>query len=1353
MTTISELPYGQEAGAVDEVFAFPLSLAQERMWYLHQMEPGSALYNIPSAMRLRGPLDEGALRHALDELVRRHEPLRTTFGMLDGEPVQVVHPPRPLELPMTELQGAEAGLRDEALRSCMRDEAARPFDLAAGPVFRAQLVRLAPDEHTLLLSIHHIVTDGWSMGILLRELGALYAAYRRGEPSPLPELPIQYADYAIWQREHLQGAGLASQLDYWRERLEGAPAVLELPTDRPRPPVASFRGATERVALPAELARALRALAQREGCTLFVVLLAAWQALLARYAGTDDVVVGTTVANRTLGETEGLVGLFFNVLALRTRSGGDPSFRELVARVRETTLGALQHQDVPFGSVVEAVRPERSPSHAPVFQVLFELHNASGAALSLPGLELSSAEYELVTAKYDITLTLVDRADGIAGGLQYATDLFDASTMRRMAGHFQVLLEAVAADPEVRLSSAPLLTPPERQRELGEWNDTAAEYPHVCIHQLFEEQARETPHAVAAVFQDERLTYAQLDARANQLAHRLRRMGVGPESRVALCLERGLELLVAFFGVLKAGGAYVPLDPTHPAERLRYMLEDSGAGVLLTQSWLVDGLPPHGAEVLALDTLALAHEPATPPRSGVTPENLAYIYYTSGSTGRPKGVVMHHYGPANYFAWCRHAYRAAGGRGAPILSSMAVDLTLANFLPLFTGAQVVLLPEGPGVDALADAIREGPPFGMIKITPTHLALLTALLTPEEAAASTGVLVIGADNLMGESTVFWQESAPDVTLINEYGPTETVVGCSIYTLPPGAHREGRVPIGRPIPNLTMYVLDERMEPVPVGVPGELYIGGVGVARGYLNRAALTAEKFVPDPFSPRAGERLYRTGDQARRLADGNIEFLGRRDFQVKIRGYRIEIGEVESVLRQQPSVQDVLVMAREDRPGDPRLVAYVVPRGEGAEPELRQALRARVPEYMIPSAFVFLERLPAGSTGKVDRKLLPAPEARPALEEAPGAPDDPLELRMVEVWEEVLGVHPVGVDDDFFELGGNSLLSVRLLARIRRAFGCDFPLAALVTGGTARAAAAAVRDALGALPTVATPLVAIRPEGGRAPLFCVHPAGGGVLGYVALARHLGADQPVYGLQDPLYAEGERSDLPVEELAARYLEAIRPVRGSGPVRLLGWSFGGVVAFEMARQLRERGEEVGLLALLDTIAPTADYAAFFNDTEEVESKVLFGIAREAAASRGKALGLRYHEVREAEGEERLARVVEALKRAGVVHADTPPSAMDAALRQWWSRMELLHRYVPRPYAGEITLFRAQGVDEQVQEAWPELAERFLRDPTRGWAPLASHPVRVVEVPGEHATLGTEPHVRTLAARLAECLGGPG
>ncbi|HEU4556496.1 MAG TPA: amino acid adenylation domain-containing protein, partial [Longimicrobium sp.] len=907
--------------------ALPLSFAQERLWFIDRLEPGSATYNLPAAVRLTGALDEAALERALGEIVRRHEALRTVFAEVDGAPVQVIAAFGGFALPVEDLSGLGEADREAAVRRRAGEEATRPFDLSAGPLFRVTLLRLGEEDHVLVLAMHHIISDGWSMGVLNRELSALYEAYREGRDSPLPELPVQYADFAVWQREQLAGEVLERRLAYWRERLAGAPGLLELPTDHPRPAVQTYRGASVPVELSPELLERLQALGRSEGATLYMTLLGAFQVLLGKYAGSEDVVVGSPIAGRTRSEVEELIGFFVNTLVLRTGLGGDPSFREVLRRVREATLGAYEHQEVPFERLVEELQPERSLSHSPLFQVMFALQNADDGGGALPGLEVSGVGAAMEIAKFDLSLSLAATSSGLRGGVTYSTDLFDRSTVQRMLGHLERVLEQVAADADVRMSRLELLSAQERGLVVDAWNRTEAEYPaDRCIHELFEAQAARTPHAVAAIHEHDSLTYAELNARANRLAHLLRRLGVRPEVRVGICQSRGLDLLVSLFAVLKAGGAYVPLDPAYPAERLAFTLRDANVAALLTQESLRDllTLEDH-VHVVCVDTDAdvIARESAENPAGGATSRNLGYLIYTSGSTGVPKGVAIEHESAVVMLAWAAgmHTDEELGGMLAS--TSICFDLSIYEFfLPLSKGGKVIIvenalaMPTSKAVDQvrLINSVPSAA-YALIKAGSIPRAVTTVNLAGEPLRTE----IVDALYAHGVERVF-----------DLYGPSEDTT-YSTYTL-----RRAGAPatIGKAISNTQAYVLDEAMRPVGIGVPGELYLAGLGLARGYLGRPGLTADRFIPDPFASDAGGRLYRTGDRVRWNPDGTLEYMGRLDHQVKIRGFRIETGEIESTLRKYPGVRETVVMAREDEPGDKRLVAYLV-GGDGDAEALR----------------------------------------------------------------------------------------------------------------------------------------------------------------------------------------------------------------------------------------------------------------------------------------------------------------------------------------------------------------------------------------------------------------------------------
>lgn len=1012
----------------------PLSYAQQRLWFVNKLAPESTAYNIPFGLNLRGNLHQPALQWCLDEMVRRHEVLRTTFPSPQGVPVQKISDSAALQIEEADLRQVPENEREDVSRRLGQEQAGKPFGLAAGPLLRLKLLQFADHEYVLLVTMHHIISDGWSIAVMAKEFAALYELYIKDRDAgcSLPDLKVQYADYSVWQRERLLGPFLEQQLAYWRKQLEGAPEVLALPADRPRPARATYAGARERITIPSNLNVALRQLSRIEGSTLFMVLLTAFQSLLGRYSDQIDVVVGTTIAGRTSAETEPLIGMFVNMLALRSDLSGNLSYRQLLGQVRETLLGAYAHQEVPFERLVSELQLERNLGHSPIFQVTLELQNTPQEVMTLPGLQIERMSIPTGTSKFDLTLSLNDTSGEMSGIIDYNPDLFDSATVQRFIGHYRNFLKAIASQPDMKLSEVPFLSPDEREQLLFTWNDTSRAHPQEqCMHHLFEAQAESVPEKVAVIYEERELTYGELEQRANALAHYLAKLGVGPEVRVGICMERGPEMAVGLLGILKAGGAYVPLDPSHPAERLSYMLADSRASVVLTQQHLLSRPFPTGFPTLCLDKQwDLIAVGATAQLRRAIPDNLAYIYYTSGSTGKPKGVAITHRAIVNYIRWAVQAYNAMKGNGAPVHSSIAVDMTLSSFLPLFAGSSIKFMPAGPGMEGLLHLLKGRPEWALVKLTPTHLTVLNSELSSAEMAQAARALVIGGDNLLAESILPWRKNAPHVLLVNEYGPTETVVGCCTYSVSACSSRQGSVPIGKPIENMRMYVLDRYGQPVPIGVFGELYIGGTGVARGYFERPGLTAEKFVPDEFSGEKGGRLYRTGDQARFLPDGNLEYLGRLDHQVKIRGFRIELGEIEAALSSLPGIDTALVMVREDAPGEKRLVAYVVARESIDFTEVLRQLKERLPDYMVPVAFLQMERLPLSASGKIDRKALPAPEI--VIDEGKyRSPRTALERILCGIWEDLLGVPQVGIHDNFFQLGGDSILCIQVIARAR----------------------------------------------------------------------------------------------------------------------------------------------------------------------------------------------------------------------------------------------------------------------------------------------------------------------------------
>ncbi len=1172
-----------------------LSFAQQRLWFFDQLAPGLPTYNMPAAVRLEGPLDLAALRQSLDEIVKRHESLRTTFRTVNGQPTQVIAPTLMLDLPVVDLRKLSASEQESEVRRLVTADAQRPFDLSQGPLVRAAVLTLGDDDHVGMLTMHHIVSDGWSSGVLARELATLYVGFCTGAPSSLPALPIQYADFAHWQRQWLQGDVLESQIAYWKERLVGAPEVIDVSTDFARPPVQTFRGSRQSVVLPKPLRESLKALIGREGVTLFMALLAAFKVLLHIYTSQDDLVVGTPVANRNRLETEGLIGFFVNTLALRTDLSGNPSFREVLRRVRETCLGAYAHQELPFDRIVEELRTARDLGRNPLFQVMFELHNAPQRTLELPGMSLTPVEGDSETAHFDLTLRIIDTEQGLTAAFVYNTDLFEADKIARMLRNFQTLLEAIEADPEGRLSDLSVLTEGERRQLLVEWNAGEPDVPsNSCVHQLFEAQAELTPDAVAVVFDAEQLTYRELNRRANQLARHLRVLGVGAEARVAICLERSLETVIGLMGVLKAGGAFVHLDPAHPKERLGYMLKDAEVRVLLTREKLVAGLPENDAKIVCLDSdwEIIARESSENPEDTTRPEDLAYVIYTSGSTGRPKGVLVSHGAIAGHCLAIQSYYELSSLDVVLQFASPSFDVSLEEILPtLITGARLVVM--GTDVWRPAELHEKISEFGLTVLNlPTaywrELAREWADVPALDPDIQPRLFIVGGDTLLPDALeLWWRTPLSSIRLVNGYGPTETTITATAFDVGPHVdettpHR--RVPIGRPLANRAVYILDRYGNPAPIGVRGELHIGGRGLARGYLNLPELTAEKFVPDPFRAEPGALMFKTGDLARYRPDGNIEFLGRADDQVKVRGFRIELGEIETVLGQHPAVREAVVVVREDAPGEKRLVAYVV--ADTSAGELRQFLRERLPDPMAPATIVLLDVLPVMPNGKVDRRALPVPDrAGREAEKALVGPRDELEHQLVQIWEEVLDVRPIGVTDNFFDLGGHSLLAVRLFALIEERLGKRLPLTAVFQGATVEHLAA-VYFRRQAEPGSQSSLVPIQPAGGRPPLFLVHPAGGQVFPYIHLARSLGFEQPCYGLQAAGLDDGQDRLTRIEDMASRYIHALQTVQPTGPYFIGGWSMGGVIAFEMAQQLVGKGQEVASLVLVDAGLPTSE-----------------------------------------------------------------------------------------------------------------------------------------------------------------------
>ncbi|MDJ1181649.1 amino acid adenylation domain-containing protein [Roseofilum sp. BLCC_M143] len=1320
----------------------PLSFAEQRLWFLDRLQEKSVAYNEIEALRLRGSLSVEGLQAALQEIVRRHESLRTNYQAVDGSPVRVIRPELDLQMSMVDLQHLPPEEKLSEVQQLGDRISGQPFDLANEPLARVTLLQLAADDYVLLLAMHHIITDGWSMGVFANELEAFYGAKVLGKPSPLAQLPIQYADFAIWQRQPAIAEILSPQLSYWKQQLAGTTPLLELPTDYPRQRVQTSRGGKEFFEFDFELTERLKHLSRENGVTLFMTLFAAFSTLLYRYSGQPDIVVGTPIANRNRSEIEGAIGFFVNTLVLRTQFEGNPSFLEFLARVRQVSLDAYAHQDLPFEQLVEALQPPRSLSHSPIFQVMFALQNAPRKPLELPGLSFNWLPLETAKAKFDLFLSMEETEAGLIGYWEYNRDLFEQSTIRRMMGHFETLLGAILANPEARVGELPLLTAAERHQLLVEWNNTEAEYPQdKCIHQLFEEQVERTPDAVAVVFAEERLTYRELNAKANQLARYLQRLGVGPEVIVAICIERSPFMIVAILGILKAGGAYVPLNPAEVGQRLSFICEDTQSSVLLTTQSLVDRLPQLELTIACLDALfpednAIAK---TSPMSAVTADNLAYVIYTSGSTGQPKGVQIAHRNLSPLLHW--------GYRNLPLNESDRCIQYLSYyfdwsvweiFMTLTSGASLFIPDDEQALNftQTIDFINQNK-ITIVHATPTQFQ---GLMKDSQPLKTLKYAPIGGEALSIDLVErSHQLLASDCRIFNMYGPTEGTIISTVLEIDRSQLDSYRslptIPIGVPVANTNCYILNSSKIAQPIGIPGELWIAGDGVARGYLNRPELTEDKFVANSLvtsqsniKNSQGNTLYKTGDLAYWLPDGTIEYIGRIDHQVKIRGLRIELGEIEATLTQHPSLREAVVIVREDTPGDKRLVAYLATdESPLSTSELRSFLTSKLPEYMLPNAFVFLAAIPLSPNGKVDRRALPAPNVENLSKSASFiGPRNPTELQLSQIWSEVLNISPVGVTNNFFDLGGHSLLAVRLMARIERQLGIHLPLATLFTELTIESQA----NLLSAKSDVRSPsaLVPIQASGELPPLFCVHPVGGNVLCYAELARHLGNNQPLYGLQSPGLS-GEKEPLTkIEEMAAIYIEALQEIQPAGPYYLGGWSMGGVVAWEMARQLQLQGQEVALVALIDSYAPNA--------ISEIEKTDEATLANSLAADLGGMFGLELpisaDDIQQLQPEEQLQHIFAIAKRRNLLPPEVGIEQMRKLFEVFKANRVAVANYQPQPYSGRVVQFCAS-----------------LPEEDRGWRSLVTGELEVFVIPGDHYGMMRQPHVGVLAQKLGACL----
>ena len=1307
-----------------------LSYAQQRLWVLDQLMPGSNAYNMPAQKSLEAGFSVAALEQSFSEVIRRHEALRTTFVLTGNRLVQRINPPMSLKLPLVNLRGLDPGERGVVADRLRQESALRSFNLAAGPLMRATLIRIDEEQSLFLLNMHHAVSDGWSMRVLLHEVEALYEAYSEGLPSPLTELEVQYADYAEWQREWLQGEILKEEVSFWRRQLEGAPTLLQLETDHPRQSLRPLRSAYQKVAFSAEVSQWLREFHRQEGATLFMTLMAGFHALLWRYTGQNDILVGTPVAGRSRVELEPLIGFFVNMIPIRTSFSSNPTFRQLVNQVRDAALAAYTHQELPFDKLAEELQPSRSPGRNPIFQAILAFKNAApqtSANISLPAGVPVSADI-----KFDLEVHLQDTSSGVVGSFVYSPELFEPASIARMVYHFQRLFESAMVEPDRELSTLSLLDDAEYRQVVEEWNDTAVPLPEACIDQIFEQETAQRPDAIAVEFEQEQLSYRELNRRADKLARRLQREGVGPEVFVGVMLERSAELIVALLGIAKAGGVYVPVNLADPPKRVQFVLEDAGVQVLVTSKHIATnpGKPGLTQVYVDDDSHATIEEPAVIPLSRTTPDNLAYLMYTSGSTGTPKGVEITH----------RNVLRLVTGANYADLNSEEIFM---QFAPvsfdastfeiwgcLLNGARLVVFPPYlPSLAELAEFVN--------RKQVTTLWLTSGLFHQLVDGVVSGLgalkqLLAGGEALSPAHVRKALDQVNDCRLVNGYGPTETTTFACCYQVPadfPGPS----VPIGRPISNTTTYVLNA-MQPAGVGERGELFIGGEGLGRGYHNRPDLTAERFVPDPYGPRPGGRLYRTGDAARSLNQGVLQFLGRLDDQVKISGYRIEPREIETVLSNHPTVATAAVVARENRPGEKFLVAYVAPNSEAAaNDELRSYLKERLPEYMVPAVFIRLKALPLTLHGKIDRAALPEPEIsldRSGREYV--APRNDLQQQLVDIWEDLFKLHPIGVTDDFFELGGNSLQMIMLLARVEEKLGKRVPMADLFAEPTIEHLSELVGH--GKEKLFQSLLVPLQTDGTRPVLFSPHASAGHVWCYKELAQYLGDDQPFYGVQAREPEDGLVYHTEVEAMASDYVQAIRGFQPSGPYWLAGWSMGGVIAFEMARQLQQQGQQVAMLAIIDAGTPETEGTEFNWRTLLAIFLLDLGLTYENPSTPIEKTAALPQMTQ-------LRQVWADARRASLLPSDMTLVEFRKLFDTFKTYANTMRRYRPGEFEGRITLFSAEQDHQQ-----PPARQSLL---LKGWDKLATGGVDLHVVPGDHFSMIREPHVHVLAERLRSCI----
>ncbi|MUG96548.1 amino acid adenylation domain-containing protein [Scytonema sp. UIC 10036] len=1337
-----------------------LSYAQQRLWLLAQLQGSSATYNMPIALQLEGDLNIDALRSSLAYLLNRHASLRMCFPTVAGQPQVVIKNLDEIEVltiksgtgdwglgtrdrevlliqnPKSKIQNSKSKIQNpKSLQSLIDAHAHEPLDLNTGPLFKAKLLQLEEEKYVLLVNMHHIVSDGWSIGVFVRELRQAYTAFAQGQTPNLAPLPIQYSDYANWQRNWLQGEVLENQIDYWKNQLKDASPLLELPTDYPRPAQQSYRGTRYLYSLTLELSTAIKTFSQQQGVSVFMTLLAAFSILLSRYSRQNDLCIGSPIANRTHSQTEGLIGFFVNTLVLRNQINPEQSFIEFLQQTRHTCLDAYAHQDIPFELLVERLQPERSMSHNPLFQVMLALENNESPNLSLPGLEIQWLGSTCPFAKFDITLLVIESDNQLNCSWEYATDLFEKSTIQRMAEQFEVLLKGIVDRPNEPIKTLPLMTVAELV-QLQRWNQTHTDYPlNQTLVDLFEAQVEKNRDRFALVFESQSLTYQQLNQKANQLAHYLiQNYQIQPDTLIGICVERSLEMIVGVLGILKAGAAYVPIDPNYPQERIEFMLKDSGTSVLLTQSSLLDQLPltklENSLQIICLDRETFAKELTDNPSPQSTPHDLAYAIYTSGSTGTPKGVAIEHRGLVNMTLAVGQILQIQPQSRLLQFASFSFDASiweistaLAAGACLYLAKKEILLPS---LDLLL-FLRECK-ISHVTLPPSVLSLL-----PQATLPDLQIVVTAGEACPTELVTRWAQGR---RFFNGYGPTESTVCASIALCEPNGKKPS---IGQPLPNTRIYILDANNQPLTLGIPGELCIAGVGLARGYLNRLETTKGKFIEVELFGKT-ERIYKTGDLARWLHDGNLEYMGRIDDQIKLRGFRIELGEIESILLQYPSVKEAAVtLYKTER--NQSLIAYVTGITTNLSTQLKNHLKSRLPDYMVPAQIVVLNKLPLTPNGKIDRKALPAPNI--GVEGSYEAPRNEVEKQLAQIWSAVLERQEIGIHDRFFDLGGHSLLAMKLLNNIQIAFGQQLPLSSLFQNPTI---AQLAQQLCHTHQQYHPDLLSFQPghwsvDGDAAPLFCLPGANGHGFYFRDLAINLGTERPVYGLETP--GRDGLSPIPnsVAAHASQLIELLRQQQAKSPYLLAGYSSGCVVAFEMAAQLEQLGEKVGLLALFD--AGLVSQPEYLTNREDIDW--IWQLIQRIEALKGVSLGLKYNDLAtEVDDQARWDKAAKYLYHHNILPEHSTLSLLKTNMKVM--KMLTLNYANYRPHyriAAPIILFRAREVHEILLQELQAMSDYEL--PDWGWQSYTKKPVKVISVPGNHGGMLYEPNVKILAKEL--------